>query len=53
MGTVVNLRSWKTLHPVSETQKSTKISFPMLVPSWPYGWFLPIAVVVTVDLFNG
>jgi len=52
MGTVINLQSWKTSHEPAETAKSTKIAFPLLMPSWPFGWFWPMAVVVTIDVFN-
>lgn len=52
MGTVVDLKLWKMEHILKEDKKEFKISFPIFIPSWPFGWLCPIALTVTVDLFN-
>jgi hypothetical protein len=44
---IIDFRTWCREHRAPET---TSISFPLLLPTWPWGWLQPVLLEVDVGI---
>ena len=44
---IIDFRAWRREHRAPET---TTISFPVLLPTWPWGWLQPMLLEVNVGV---
>jgi hypothetical protein len=43
---IIDLRAWRREH---RSVERTPVKFPFLVPTWPWGWLLPVLMEITLD----
>lgn len=47
---IVSLQAWRRRHSGHSEPESHSVSFPCLLPTWPYGWLQPMLVEVDVRM---
>jgi hypothetical protein len=50
---IVSLQAWRRRHSEHREPESHSVSFPCLLPTWPYGWLQPVLVDVGVKMIAG
>jgi hypothetical protein len=43
---IIDLRAWRREHRSAEP---TPVKIPVLVPTWPWGWLLPVLIEMTLE----
>lgn len=43
---IVDLRAWRREHRPLE---HSLVKFPLLLPTWPWGWLLPVLIEMTIQ----